>query len=240
MKRHIKDQLLAARANETAVALVTDLTGGEQSLLTETSFQGDLALESDALDQARSMLHDERSGSLAAGERRLFVRVYSLPWRMVVVGAVHITQHLSPMATMAGYAVTIVDPRQAFATADRFPGQRLNTQWPDELFAAEPPDRHTAIVTLTHDPKIDDPALEVALRSPAFLSSARWAAARPIPCAWKGWLKAASAPMTSPASMPPSASTWAAGRRPRSPSPSWLRSSRRAIEDDDDLRQLSR
>jgi len=168
MKRHIKDQLLAARANETAVALVTDLTGGEQSLLTETSFQGDLALESDALDQARSMLHDERSGSLAAGERRLFVRVYSLPWRMVVVGAVHITQHLSPMATMAGYAVTIVDPRQAFATADRFPGQRLNTQWPDELFAAEPPDRHTAIVTLTHDPKIDDPALEVALRSPAF------------------------------------------------------------------------
>lgn len=168
MKSHIKEQLIAARASEAAVALVTDLASGEQSLLTEATLQGDLPLDAETLEQARGMLSDERSGPLAAGERRLFVRVYSLPWRMVMIGAVHISQHLAPMAAMAGYAVTIVDPRQAFATADRFPGQRLEIQWPDELFRAEPPDRHTAVVTLTHDPKIDDPALEVALRSQAF------------------------------------------------------------------------
>jgi xanthine dehydrogenase accessory factor len=85
-----------------------------------------------------------------------------------VVGAVHIAQALAPMAALAGYEVTVIDPRQAFATESRFPGVRLVTEWPDEALGALRPNRRTAVVTLTHDPKLDDPALEVALRSDAF------------------------------------------------------------------------
>jgi xanthine dehydrogenase accessory factor len=81
---------------------------------------------------------------------------------------VHIAQSLVPMAAIAGYAVTVVDPRGAFATDARFPGVTLATDWPDDALTALDPDRRTAIVTLTHDPKLDDPALHVALRSPAF------------------------------------------------------------------------
>ena len=87
---------------------------------------------------------------------------------MIVVGAVHIAQSLVPMATLSGYDVTIVDPRQAFATEARFPGVALQHDWPDDAMSALDPDRRTAVVTLTHDPKLDDPALTVALRSEAF------------------------------------------------------------------------
>ena len=87
---------------------------------------------------------------------------------MIVVGAVHIAQSLVPMATLSGYDVTIVDPRQAFATEARFPGVTLKHDWPDDAMSALDPDRRTAVVTLTHDPKLDDPALTIALRSEAF------------------------------------------------------------------------
>jgi xanthine dehydrogenase accessory factor len=96
---------------------------------------------------------------------------------MAVVGAVHIAQALAPMAVLAGYDVTVIDPRRAFATDARFPMVKLSTDWPDEALGALRPDRRMAVVTLTHDPKLDDPALEVALRSEAFyigaLGSAR-------------------------------------------------------------------
>lgn len=84
------------------------------------------------------------------------------------MGAVHIAQSLVPMASLSGYDVTIVDPRQAFATAARFPNVSINHNWPDEAMEALDPDRRTAVVTLTHDPKLDDPALKVALSSDAF------------------------------------------------------------------------
>jgi xanthine dehydrogenase accessory factor len=90
------------------------------------------------------------------------------PLRMVLVGAVHIAHPLAEMAKLAGFAVTIVDPRRSFATAERFPGQALVVAWPDEALRELALDARTAVVTLTHDPKLDDPALEVALRSPAF------------------------------------------------------------------------
>lgn len=158
----------AARAARNTVALVTDLESGAQAVIDEATRSGTLTLEGPALEAALAALRAESTGPLPVTGRRLFVRVYGLPWRMVVIGAVHVTQALAPMAAMTGYGVTIVDPRQAFATAERFPDQRLVHLWPDEFLAEEPPDAHTAIVTLTHDPKIDDPALEVALRSPAF------------------------------------------------------------------------
>jgi xanthine dehydrogenase accessory factor len=85
-----------------------------------------------------------------------------------VVGAVHVAQALVPMAVTLGFAVTVVDPRRAFATPERFPGVSLSFDWPDEAMADLTPDGRTAVVTLTHDPKLDDPALDVALRSPCF------------------------------------------------------------------------
>jgi len=98
----------------------------------------------------------------------VFVEVWNPPLCLIVVGVVHTAQELVPLARLAGYEVTVVDPRTAFATPERFPGTTLRTDWPAEAFAALKPDRRTAVVTLSHDPKIDDPALTAALRSEAF------------------------------------------------------------------------
>jgi xanthine dehydrogenase accessory factor len=94
------------------------------------------------------------------------------PARLLIVGAVHIAQSLAPMAAMCGYAPTIIDPRRGFATDERFPGMNLIRDWPDDALARLAPDRRTAIVTLTHDQKIDDPALDKALRSRNFFIGA--------------------------------------------------------------------
>jgi xanthine dehydrogenase accessory factor len=94
--------------------------------------------------------------------------VFSPPRRCFVVGAVHIAQPLVQMLTLADYAAIVVDPRESFATAARFPGVELTTEWPDEALERLQPDHRSAVVTLTHDPKLDDPALAVALRSEAF------------------------------------------------------------------------
>ena len=95
-------------------------------------------------------------------------RVWNPPLRMVIVGAVHIAQALVVLATACGHDTQIIDPRPAFAAAARFPGQTLIDGWPDEIMAASPPDARTAVVTLTHDPKVDDPAIFAALASEAY------------------------------------------------------------------------
>jgi xanthine dehydrogenase accessory factor len=97
-----------------------------------------------------------------------FVTVEAPAPRLTLVGAVHISQALAPIARIAGLDVTIVDPRTAFATPERFPETPVLAQWPDEALAARPVDRFTAICLLTHDPKIDDPALTIALRAECF------------------------------------------------------------------------
>ena len=120
-----------------------------------------------------------------------FVQVFNPPLRLIVVGAVHIAQQLAPQAALAGYDVTVVDPRGAWATAERFPGIRLNSDWPDAALAALAPDGRTAVVTLTHDPKLDNPALATALASQAFyigaLGSRRTHAQRCERLAEAGW-----------------------------------------------------
>ena len=98
----------------------------------------------------------------------VFLNVFNPPLRMAIVGAVHIASPLVAMAEIAGYDVTVIDPRRAFATDARFPDTHLVTDWPDEAMDTFHPDARSAIVTLTHDPKLDDPALERALRTPAF------------------------------------------------------------------------
>jgi xanthine dehydrogenase accessory factor len=110
-------------------------------------------------------LSADRSGVEADGR---FIAVHNAPLRLVVVGAVHIAQPLVAMARACGYAPVLIDPRGAFGSADRFPGEVILDDWPDAALATLAPDSRTAIVTLTHDPKLDDPALQVALRAPVF------------------------------------------------------------------------
>lgn len=167
MKPGFLARLMAARAAKRPVALVTRLADGAQALVDADDTLGDLSLAAAQIEALEKRLVSGQSGALdEAGE--LFARVYAPAPRLLIVGAVHISQALAPMAAMAGFAVTIIDPRRAFASEERFPGVVLTDEWPDEAMARLAPDAQTAVVTLTHDPKLDDPALAAALASPAF------------------------------------------------------------------------
>ena len=170
MKPETLDRLIEARLQHRAIALLTDLESGDQALIGPDGISGTLALPPETVQESRARLSADRSGMLdpGPGGEKLFLQAFNPPLRLVIVGAVHIAQILAPMAALAGYAVNVIDPRRSFATDSRFPSVRLSTDWPDEALRALGPDHRTAIVTLTHDPKLDDPALEIALRSPAF------------------------------------------------------------------------
>ena len=177
MKRDLLGALLAARAAKTPIAIATRLDTGAQALVGPTPIggaqtRGDLALDADSLAAVRLALAGDTSGTIETPSGRMFVQVYNPPLRLIVVGAVHIAQALVPMAALAGYAVVVVDPRRAFATDARFPNTAVTTEWPDDAMTRLAPDRRTAVVTLTHDPKLDDPALTVALKSDAFYIAA--------------------------------------------------------------------
>ena len=168
MKRALLERLLKDRAAKHAVVLVTDLQSGAQALVYPQETFGDLALDGDALARVRQALEADENGTVDLGGKRLFLQVQNPPLRLIIVGAVHIAQALAPMAALAGYSVTIIDPRRAFATDTRFPDVKLIGEWPDEAMAAMTLDRRTAVVTLTHDPKLDDPALQTALKGDVF------------------------------------------------------------------------
>ncbi len=163
MKRATLQALLQAQADKRPAVLVTDLASGDETLIVDGQ-AADAALQAE-IDAA---VRADRSRTVDHQGRRLFINVFNPPLRLIVVGAVHIAQALVPMASIAGYDVTVVDPRRAFASDERFPDVRVSRDWPDEALEALAPDARTAIVTLTHDPKLDDPALDVALKSPAF------------------------------------------------------------------------
>lgn len=161
MRRPVLDALLARIRDKRTVVLATHLPDGDQRVVA-----ADLAadLPPEIAEAAAQALRDGHSR--AAGD--WFVQAFTPAPRLVVIGAVHITQALVPMAALAGYAVTVIDPRGAFATEARLPGVDLRRDWPDEALPAVGIDRGTALVFLTHDPKIDDPGLHLALRSEAF------------------------------------------------------------------------
>jgi xanthine dehydrogenase accessory factor len=168
MKRALLVRALAVSRAGQPAALVTHLKSGQHAILEGDGMEGDLHLDATALGAVRAAIRDDRNTTVDTADGRLFVEVFNPPLRLIVVGAVHAAQSLARMAAIAGYAVTIVDPRSAFATEERFPGVALSTDWPEDAMPRLKPDRRTAIVTLTHDPKIDDPALTVALKSDAF------------------------------------------------------------------------
>ena len=150
--------------DDRPIAMVTDMATGAYTLIDAAGAAAGLSPE--VLSEARRALAENQSRVVESTNR--FVAVYNPPLRMVIVGAVHIAQTLAPMAALVGFAVTVVDPRHSFATATRFPGVALSDEWPDDALALIRPDSRTAVVTLTHDPKLDDPALAAALRSDAY------------------------------------------------------------------------
>jgi len=182
MKGRILDAVIAAGRESRSVALATDLATGRQLLVDDGMTDGDLTLNAAALAEVREALHSDRNMTLETSEGRIFVEVFSPPRRCFVVGAVHIAQPLVQMLKLADYGVIVIDPRGSFATEARFPGVELTQEWPDDALERLKPDHRSAVVTLTHDPKLDDPALAVALRSDCFyigaLGSRRTHAAR--------------------------------------------------------------
>lgn len=155
--------LNAERAARRAALLVTDLDSGDQRLVREAEIAADPLAETLA-----ERLRTGRSASVEAEGRRLFITVRTPPVHVIAVGAVHISQALAPMARPLELDLTIVDPRTAFASPERFPGVALLPEWPDEALPRLGLDRYTALLALTHDPKIDDPALHAALRASCF------------------------------------------------------------------------
>ncbi len=182
MKITVLEHLFDARREGKPACLVRFLRDGGEALVVagETVIGPDLP---DAILEAIERAHRlDRSTTVETAVGPVFLQVFNPPLRLIVVGAVHIAQALVPMAALAGYAVTVIDPRRGFATSERFPDVVLVDAWPDEAMESLAPDGRTAVVTLTHDPKLDDPALDVALRSTAFyigaLGSKRTHAAR--------------------------------------------------------------
>ena len=167
MKPDILERLTAAGSGRATMALVTRLSDGRQALVDREVLHGDLPLGAELLAAVAHSVRVERSGALPQDED-LFVRVYAGSPRLLVIGAVHVALALAPMASLAGFEVTVIDPRRAFGNAERFPDVVLSNEWPDEAMSRLSPDARTAVVTLTHDPKLDDPALIAALKSPAF------------------------------------------------------------------------
>ena len=168
MKRGMLDRLNADRENKRPVALVSETGAGSQTLVYEDEQTSGEELPQEVLSQARAALANDRSEAVENGDKQYFIQVHNPPLRLFIIGAVHITQPLAQIASLAGYGVTVIDPRRAFADSERFPGIEVSTEWPDDVLGRAAPDRRTAIVTLTHDPKIDDPALESILASEVF------------------------------------------------------------------------
>lgn len=163
MRLELLSRLNKARAGREAAILITGTASGEQRLVMGEDIAADPM--ADVLDSA---LRSGKSGNVEHEGKTYFLTVQTPPVRLVVIGAVHISQALAPMAKIAGLDLTIVDPRTAFATPERFPDVKLIAEWPQNVLPAMKFDRYTGLACFTHDPKIDDPALEEALRANSF------------------------------------------------------------------------
>ena len=159
---HLK-QLNAARRERRACVLVTDVANGAQRFVA-----AEVTADDPLREEIEAALRAGKSGTVEREGVSYFLTVQVPPVRLVMIGAVHISQALGPIARISGLDPIVIDPRTAFASAERFPDTPVLAQWPDEALAARPLDRYTAICLLTHDPKIDDRALTRALRAECF------------------------------------------------------------------------
>lgn len=165
MKRQHIEQLGEAIANRQATALVTWIATGDQQLLPhpDAAEADGIAIAEPLAGKLREHFRLDRSRLAEIDGDEVFIKVYSPPLRMIIIGAVHIAQALIPMARQLGYSPYVIDPRTAFASEERFADVPRDTRWPDEALAEIGVDARTAFIALTHDPKIDDPALTHAL-----------------------------------------------------------------------------
>lgn len=168
MRREVLTEVLADLQAKRPAVLATWLDTGRSQVLhpfdPSEPGTGDAVLR----DAARAAAVADQARLLDTAAGRVFLRVFNPPVRVVIVGAVHIAQALAPMVQLCGHDVLVVDPRRAYTAPERFRGVRLVTAWPEEALAQAALDRRSALVAMTHDPKIDDPALAAALRSEAF------------------------------------------------------------------------
>jgi len=155
-------ELLKAQSERRGVVFAKRLADGAEFILPDLAAPAALNSAGDAA------LRSEQAGTQNIGGEDWFIEPRLAAPRLVIVGAVHIAQALAPLGAMAGFDVMVVDPRTSYANAERFPGVAIMPDWPDAALARLVPDARTALVTLTHDPKLDDPALDIALRSPGF------------------------------------------------------------------------
>jgi xanthine dehydrogenase accessory factor len=163
MRLSLLQDLNAERAARRAAIVVTEIATGAQRLVRESDAPGDPLAEA-----LGASFRSGKSGMVKTESGEVFLNVHVPPARIVVIGAVHISQALAPMARLAGFDVEIVDPRTAFATPERFPDVMLTAEWPEDVLKARPLDAYTALVAVTHDPKIDDLPLKAALAAGCF------------------------------------------------------------------------
>jgi xanthine dehydrogenase accessory factor len=163
VKLGLLSTLNTERAARHACVLITDMADGSARLLQENEIAAD-----PLYIQLGAALRTGKSGMVEVEGKRFFLTVQVPPVKLLITGAVHISQELAPMARQVGFDVVVLDPRTAFATTERFPDVRLLAEWPDDALPGLGVDRYTAFVALTHDPKIDDPALSHALRQECF------------------------------------------------------------------------
>ncbi len=165
MEQALLERLNVVRGERRAAVVVTDTIRNGSRLVVEGD---DLATDPVGSEIAKRLASGASGMARIEGLPGIFLTVHLPPPRLIVVGAVHISQALAPMARLSGFDVTIIDPRTAFASPDRFADVRLVAAWPVDVFAETPLDRHTAVAALTHDPKIDDGALVAALQAGCF------------------------------------------------------------------------
>ena len=165
MKRELLGALVAARQRKQPAVLVRGLTSGKHCVFTRQESLGDIDdIDPVVVAAARAALHSDGARTIEAAGERYLVQTLANAARMLIVGAVHIAQSLIPMAMQVGYEIILIDPRTAFANPERFPNIRIDKRWPHEAMSDFELDARTAIVALSHDPKIDEPALQASSR----------------------------------------------------------------------------
>ncbi len=169
MKSALLDAVLDARASRRPVLRLSWIEGGREELVSASGLEAaTTGLAVDLAEAAAQAIRSDSGALVTSADGPVFIHPFNPSIRLAIVGAVHIAQRLAILARDLGYEITLIDPRRGFLTEARFPGVVLNHDWPDVALEAFALDARSAVVTLSHDPKLDEPALGVALRSPCF------------------------------------------------------------------------
>ncbi len=169
MKSDVLEWLVAAGKRDKPAVLLRDLGTGSQVLIDDTGVRGDVSeVPAQLIERGQEALGRDGAVTVEYADEQYLLQTFSSAPRLIIIGAVHIAQALIPMARIAGYKVILIDPRTAFASPVRFPDTEISHEWPSEALQELTPDCRTAVITLSHDAKIDDPALQAALESDAF------------------------------------------------------------------------